>query len=117
MTVPFIILAVLVVALTIALSETWKKKEQYRCRVFELTNGKEGSNLVKIEPDTLPPPPPMRRIRRTYRFVNLRTCGDQSCLDNLTDRLQEQGYMFQLGTRSGQTLTFMKIEEIKEDEE
>ena len=38
--------------------EYWKEKEHYRCRVFELTNGKEGSNLVKVVPDTPPPPAP-----------------------------------------------------------
>ena len=34
-----------------------KEKEHYRHRVYELTKGKEGSNLVKV-PDTPPPPAP-----------------------------------------------------------
>ena len=34
------------------------EKEHYRCRVFELTNGKEGSNLPKA-PDIPPPPAPV----------------------------------------------------------
>ena len=38
--------------------EFWKEKEHYRCRVFDLTDGKEGSNLVKVVPDTPPPPAP-----------------------------------------------------------
>lgn len=46
------------VAVVIGWSETWKKKEHYRCRVFDLTDGKEGSNLVKVVPTTPPPPPP-----------------------------------------------------------
>ena len=54
LTIPFIVLAVMFVAVVIGWSETWKKKEHYRCRVFELTNGKEGSNLPKTS--TLPPP-------------------------------------------------------------
>ena len=57
-----IILAVLVIVLTIALNETWKKKEHYRCRVFELSKGEEGSNLVKVIPDMAPPPPPKRPL-------------------------------------------------------
>jgi hypothetical protein len=58
LTIPFIVLAVMFVAVVIGWSETWKKKEHYRCRVFELTNGEEGSNLVKVVPDTPPPPAP-----------------------------------------------------------
>ena len=38
--------------------EYWKEKEHYRCRVFELTDGKEGSNLLKVVPDTPLPPAP-----------------------------------------------------------
>ena len=58
LTIPFIVLAIMFVAVVIGWSETWKKKEHYRCRVFELTNGEEGSNLVKVVPDTPPPPAP-----------------------------------------------------------
>ena len=58
LTIPFIVLAIMFVAVVIGWSETWKKKEHYRCRVFELTKGKEGSNLVKVVPDTPPPPAP-----------------------------------------------------------
>jgi hypothetical protein len=58
MEIPFIVLAVMFVAVVIGWSETWKKKEHYRCRVFELTNGEEDSNLVKVVPDTPPPPAP-----------------------------------------------------------
>ena len=57
-TIPFIVLAIMFVAVVIGWSETWKKKEHYRCRVFDLTDGKEGSNLVKVVPDTPPPPAP-----------------------------------------------------------
>ena len=58
MEIPFIVLAVMFVAVVIGWSETWKKKEHYRCRVFELSKGEEGSNLVKVVPDTPPPPAP-----------------------------------------------------------
>lgn len=35
----------------------WKEKEHYRCRVFDLTNGKEGSNLPKGSDIPAPPKP------------------------------------------------------------
>ena len=53
-----IALAILLVISIWMAGEYWKEKEHYRCRVFDLTNGKEGSNLVKIVPDTPPPPAP-----------------------------------------------------------
>lgn len=49
------------VAVGIAFIKTWKKKEHYRCRVFDLTDGKEGSNLVNVIPTTPPPPPPPKK--------------------------------------------------------
>lgn len=33
----------------------WKEKEHYRCRVFDLTNGEEGSNLPKASDIPAPP--------------------------------------------------------------
>lgn len=51
-----IILLALLIAAGIMLNKTWIEKEHYRCRVFDLTNGEEGSNLVKVVPDTPPPP-------------------------------------------------------------
>lgn len=44
------------IALSIDYCKVYKEKEHYRCRVFELTNGEEGSHLVQA-PD-IPPPPP-----------------------------------------------------------
>jgi hypothetical protein len=49
------------VAVVIGWSETWKKKEHYRCRVFELSKGKEGSTLVTVKPSTPPPIPPKKK--------------------------------------------------------
>lgn len=48
------------VAVVIGWGKTWKEKEHYRCRVFDLTDGKEGSNLVTVVPTTPPPPPPKK---------------------------------------------------------
>lgn len=35
----------------------WKEKEHYRCRVFDLTNGEEGSNLPTASDIPAPAPP------------------------------------------------------------
>lgn len=52
-----IILLALLIAAAIMLNKTWNEKEKYRCRLFDLTNGKEGSHLVQA-PDIPPPPAP-----------------------------------------------------------
>lgn len=57
-TIAFIILMIMFLAAVIGWCRTWAEKEHYRCRVFELTNGKDGSNLVKVVPDAPPPPAP-----------------------------------------------------------
>ena len=53
-----IILLALLIAAWIMLNKTWNEKERYRCRLFDLTNGKEGSHLVQA-PDIPPPPEPV----------------------------------------------------------
>ena len=53
-----ILLGILLALSTWMAGEFWKEKEHYRCRVFDLTNGKEGSHLVKA-PDIPPPPAPV----------------------------------------------------------
>ena len=45
-----ILLWILLVISIWMVGEYRQEKEKYRCRVFELTNGKEGSNLVKVVP-------------------------------------------------------------------
>lgn len=55
-----IVLFGIVVALLFVINHILGVKEHYRCRVFELTNGKEGSNLVTVVPDLAPPPPPKK---------------------------------------------------------
>lgn len=60
LTVPFIVLSIMFVAVVIGWSETWKKKEHYRCRVFELSKGKEGSTLVTVKPSEPSPTPPRK---------------------------------------------------------
>ena len=49
--------ALLIVAAAV-INKIWKEKEHYRFRVFDLTNGKEGGNLLKVVPATPPPPVP-----------------------------------------------------------
>ena len=54
-----ILLGILLAFSTWMAGEYWREKEHYRCRVFELNKGKEGSNLTKV-PDTPAPPAPER---------------------------------------------------------
>lgn len=124
MEIPFAVLAVMFVAVVIGWSETWKKKEHYRCRVFELSKGDEGSNLVKVIPDTPAPRPPEKqekkprlRMCEDWKFINLETCGDQSCLDRLTDKVQKDGYKYIAQASTRTILAFHKLwtEEIEED--
>ena len=55
-----IALAILLMIALIGWSKMWESKEYYRNRTFELSNGAEGSNLVKVVPTTPPPPPPKK---------------------------------------------------------
>ena len=55
-----IALAILLMIALIGWSKMWKSKEYYRNRTFELSNGAEGSNLVKVVPTTPPPTPPKK---------------------------------------------------------
>ena len=58
MEIAFIVLVIMLIACAIGWSKTLKEKEHYRHRVIELTNGEEGSYLMKVKPDHYPPPPP-----------------------------------------------------------
>ena len=61
----FVLIAAFI-ALSVDYYKVYKEKEKYRCRVFELTNGKEGSNLPKA-PD-IPAPP--RKMLVAQPFIN-----------------------------------------------
>lgn len=52
-----IALAIMLAFSTYMAGKYWKEKEHYRCRVFDLTNGKEGSNLPKASDIPAPAPP------------------------------------------------------------
>lgn len=56
-----IALAILLMIALIGWGEMWKSKEYYRNRTFELSNGAEGSHLVKVEPLGMPPAPPPKQ--------------------------------------------------------
>ena len=45
------------IGLTVDYYKVYKEKEYYRCRVFDLTDGKEGRHLPDV-PDCPPPPEP-----------------------------------------------------------
>ena len=61
-------LIIVVIGLCIGWYSAWSAKEYYRCRVFELSNGKEGSNLVTVKPTIPPPEPPRKPPRKGPRF-------------------------------------------------
>ena len=50
-----IVLAIMLAFSTWMAGKYWKEKEHYRCRVFDLTNGEEGSNLPKASDIPAPP--------------------------------------------------------------
>jgi hypothetical protein len=60
-----IVLVAVIIGLLFVINHILGVKEHYRCRVFELTNGEEGSNLVKVIPSTPPPPAPPKETTIT----------------------------------------------------
>lgn len=62
----YILLGILLAFSTWMAGEYWKEKEHYRHRVYELTKGKEDSNLVKVP--TPPPPPAPEGLSLTRPF-------------------------------------------------
>ncbi len=113
MEIPFIVLAVMFVAVVIGWSETWKKKEHYRCRVFELSNGEEGSNLVKVIPNTpAPKPPKVKYFRHYWQFINP-TAVPQERLDVMVGQMQYNGYHFDKEANACGLLAFKRVEEVE----
>ena len=65
-----ILLGILLAFSTWMAGEYWKEKEHYRRRVFELTKGKEGSNLVTVVPTTPPPKKPAAPVQQVGTISN-----------------------------------------------
>ena len=117
MEIPFIVLAVMFVAVVIGWSETWKKKEHYRCRVFELSKGEEGSNLVKVIPTTpAPKPPTVHYYRYDWRLLNP-TAMPQERINEAVKQMQADGYHFMPGANLCGLLAFRRTEEVATEEE
>ena len=105
-------LAIICFGLLIALAYTLKQKEHYRCRVFELTNGEEGSNLVRVKPDLAPPPPPKKPVigyHKLTRMVKLDDYTEDALNDKLL-KLQHEGW--NVGWQQGVYLMLWTTEEI-----
>ena len=70
-----IALAIMLAFSTWMAGKYWKEKEHYRCRVFDLTNGEEGSNLPTASDIPAPPklfmPSPTRPLDEVW-LHNLR---------------------------------------------
>ena len=117
MEIPFIVLAVMFVAVVIGWSETWKKKEHYRCRVFELSKGEEGSNLVKVIPTTpAPKPPAVHYYRHVWKFINP-TALPQERLNEMVEQMQTDGYHFDENANACGLLAFRQTVEVENEEQ
>ena len=117
MEIPFIVLAVMFVAVVIGWSETWKKKEHYRCRVFELSKGEEGSNLVKVIPTTpAPKPPAVHYYRHVWKFINP-TALPQERLNEMVAQMQKDGYHFDENANACGLLAFRQTVEVENEEQ
>jgi hypothetical protein len=79
-----IALAIMLAFSTWMAGKYWKEKEHYRCRVFDLTNGKEGSNLPKGSDIPAPPklfmPSPTRPLLTEWLHND---CGEYFRRDNV----------------------------------
>ena len=117
MEIPFIVLAVMFVAVVIGWSETWKKKEHYRCRVFELSKGEEGSNLVKVIPTTpATKPPAVHYYRHVWKFINP-TALPQERLNEMVAQMQTDGYHFDENANACGLLAFRQTVEVENEEQ
>ena len=116
-TIPFIVLAIMFVAVVIGWSETWKKKEHYRCRVFDLTDGKEGSNLVKVVPDTPPPPAPEGLFPTRPLLVEWlhNNCGEYFRRKDVVALTKNQNRTMNVVLGNGHTInTGLELDDLKE---
>ena len=116
-TIPFIVLAIMFVAVVIGWSETWKKKEHYRCRVFDLTDGKEGSNLVKVIPDTPPPPAPEGLFPTRPLLVEWlhNNCGEYFRRKNVVALTKNPNRTMNVVLGNGHTInTGLELDDLKE---
>lgn len=116
LTIPFIVLAIMFVAVVIGWSETWKTKEHYRCRVFDLTDGKEGSNLVKVVPTTPPPAPeklfPTRPLLTEWLHNN---CGEYFRRKDVVALTKNPNRTMNVVLGNGHTInTGLELDDLKE---
>ena len=117
MTTTYIIIAivfVLVVVVAVSTDKLYQKMEWYRQRLFELTDGKEGNNLVEVVPQTPPPPPPVHRMVRRWRFIKLENAGDNHTLNRTVESFLRDGYEYMPSASVAGVLAFVKYEEDKE---
>ena len=96
--------------------EFWLEKERYRCRVFEMTNGKEGNNLLKVS--TLSPPPapegllPTRPLLTDWLHNN---CGEYFRRGAVAALTQNPNKTMNVVLGNGHTInTGLEIDDLKE---
>lgn len=113
----YILLGILLAFLTWMAGKYWKEKEHYRCRVFELTKGKEGSNLVKVVPDTPPPAAPKGLFPTRLLLVEWlhNNCGEYFRRKDVVALTQNPNHTMNVVLSSGHIInTGLKFDELKE---
>lgn len=92
----------------------WKEKEHYRCRVFDLTNGKEGSNLPKGSDIPAPPKPFMPSPSFPLDEVWLHNdCGEYFRRKDVVALIQNPTGTMNVALNSGHTIdTGLEIKDL-----
>jgi hypothetical protein len=110
-----IALAIMLAFSTWMAGRYWKEKEHYRCRVFDLTNGKEGSNLPKGSDMPAPPktfmPSPTRPLLTEWLHND---CGEYFRRDDVVALIQNPTGTMKVALSSGHTIdTGLEIDDLK----
>ena len=93
----------------------WKEKEHYRCRVFDLTNGKEGNNLPKTSDMPAPPlPAKPSPVRPFFGFWLHNNCGEYFRRNDVVALTQNPNRTMNVVLNNGLTInTGLEIDDLK----
>ena len=112
-----IVLVAVIIGLLFVINHIFGVKEHYRCRVFELSKGKEGSNLVNVIPNTpSPTPPSVYYYRHVWKFINP-TALPQERLNEMVAQMQTDGYRFDENANACGLLAFRQTVEVENEKQ